>query len=157
MELVTEVRHSYSLKDAVANFPSIVGVSNQISWIAIGITSIRFRAALERQGKTHLLPFRNWTYPWGPYISVALNIFLVLIQGWSCFSPTFNAIDFVSYYVEIPVMVLMYVIWKLVKRTQWVRLEEMDLETDTHTLEEEKHDANPDWKTKFKKYLTWFV
>jgi AAT family amino acid transporter len=38
---------------------NIVGVSNQLSWIAIGIASLRFRAAPEVQGKTHLLPFRN--------------------------------------------------------------------------------------------------
>jgi len=45
---------------------NIVGVSNQLSWIAIGIASLRFRAALEVQRKTNLLPFRNWTCPWRP-------------------------------------------------------------------------------------------
>ncbi|KAI9170563.1 amino acid permease [Paramyrothecium foliicola] len=85
---------------------NIVGVSNQLSWISIGIASIRFRSGLARQGKTHLLPFKNWTYPVGPWVAVILNSFLVLVQGWSCFSPRFNAVDFVSYYIELPVMLL---------------------------------------------------
>jgi len=114
---------------------SIVGVSNQLSWISIGITSIRFRRALAKQNKTHLLPFRNFTYPYGPWICVILNIVIVLVQGWSCFSPRFSGVDFVSFYIELPVMLLMFVVWKVVKRTRFVGLLEADLETDTYIRE----------------------
>lgn len=116
---------------------NIVGVSNQLAWIAIGLTSIRFRAAIKLQGKEHLLPFKNWTYPYGPYISVALNIVIVLVQGWSSFSPKFSAVDFVSYYIELPVMAIMYFGWKLWKRTKIVGLNDMDLETDVYVLGED--------------------
>ncbi|OKL59704.1 hypothetical protein UA08_05184 [Talaromyces atroroseus] len=111
---------------------NIVGVSNQLSWISIGFASLRFRAAIKKQGLEHLLPFKNWTYPYGPILAVVLNIVLVLVQGWSCFSPRFNGVDFVSYYIEIPIMVLMFVFWKLVKRTRFVRLNEMDLVSDRY-------------------------
>ncbi|KAI9848550.1 MAG: hypothetical protein M1837_007219 [Sclerophora amabilis] len=116
---------------------NIVGVSNQLSWIAIGIASLRFRAALAAQGKTHLLPFKNWTYPWGPWCCVIFTSFLVLVQGWSCFSPQFSGVDFVSFYLELPVMLVMYVAWKAWKRTSIVRLEEMDLDTDVYVLQPE--------------------
>ncbi|KAF2724569.1 putative amino acid permease [Polychaeton citri CBS 116435] len=109
---------------------NIVGVSNQLSWIAIGFASLRFRSGIRKQNLEHILPFKNWTYPYGPMFSVVLNSFLVLVQGWSCFSPTFQAVDFVSYYIEIPIMLVMYVGWKLLKRTKFVHLEEMDLITD---------------------------
>ncbi|KUL87522.1 hypothetical protein ZTR_04619 [Talaromyces verruculosus] len=109
---------------------NIVGVSNQLSWIAICFASLRFRAAVKKQGLEHLLPFKNWTYPWGPIIAMFLNIVLVLVQGWSSFSPSFAAVDFVSYYIEIPVMIVMYLFWKILKRTRFVRLEEMDLVSD---------------------------
>ena len=114
---------------------SIVGVSNQLSWIAIGTASLRFRAAIKAQNKEHLLPFKNWTYPLGPLFSVVLNSFLVLVQGWSCFSPSFNAVNFVSFYVELPIMLVMYLGWKVLKRTKVVKLLEMDLETDTYPVE----------------------
>lgn len=116
---------------------NLVGVSNQLAWIFIGVTSLRFRAAMELQGKTHLLPYKNWTYPWGPWISVILNIVIVLVQGWSCFSPSFSAVDFVSFYIELPVMFVMYVGWKIIKRTRIVRLDEMDLVTDVYQVSEE--------------------
>ncbi|KAK7425183.1 Basic amino-acid permease [Neonectria punicea] len=133
---------------------NIVGVSNQLSWIAIGITSIRFRSALALQGKTHLLPFKNWTYPYGPWFCVILNSFLVLVQGWSCFSPKFDGVSFVSFYIELPVMLIMYVVWKWLKKTKTVALAEMDLETDTYTADE-KVIEETGWKAKVKKVVTW--
>ncbi|KAI4130898.1 MAG: hypothetical protein LQ338_001495 [Usnochroma carphineum] len=115
---------------------NIVGVSNQLSWIAIGIASLRFRAAVRVQNKEHLLPFKNWTYPWGPWFSVILNTFLVLVQGWSSFSPSFSVVTFFSLYVELPIMLVMYVGWKALKRTRIVKLRDMDLETDTFLMDQ---------------------
>lgn len=139
-------------------FHSIVGVSNQLSWISIGIASLRFRAGLAKQGKTHLLPYRNWTYPFGPWFVIILNSFLVLVQGWTCFSPSFVAVDFVSFYIELPIMLFLFVGWKLFKRTKLVKLEEMDLETDIYTIadKEELDQAwESSWKGKAKKTLNW--
>ena len=113
---------------------NLVGVSNQLSWICIGLSSLRFRAGMKAQGLEHLLPFRNWTYPVGPILAVGLNIVIVLVQGWSCFSPTFSAVDFVSYYIELPIMFVMFVFWKLVKRTKFVHVDQMDLITDRYDL-----------------------
>ncbi|OTB20810.1 hypothetical protein K445DRAFT_313291 [Daldinia sp. EC12] len=134
---------------------NLVGVSNQLSWISIGIASLRFRAGVKAQGKEHLLPFKNWTYPAGPIIAVVLNSFLVLIQGWSCFSPKFNAVDFVSYYIELPLFALMFVAWKLIKRTKFKRASEMDLVTDVYT----KDDIEPEeegWAGRAKRIGGWF-
>lgn len=107
-----------------------------LCWTAIGITSVRFRLAMEAQNKTHLLPFKNWTYPYGPWLCIFLNIILILVQGWSCFSPKFDAVSFVSYYVELPLMLVMFVGWKVWKKTKVVKLERMDLETDTSSVDE---------------------
>ncbi|CAI6336123.1 unnamed protein product [Periconia digitata] len=134
---------------------NIVGVSNQLSWISIGIASLRFRAGLKAQGKEHLLPFKNWTYPWGPIICVVLNSFIVLVQGWTAFSPEFAPIDFVSYYVEIPVFILMIIGWKLIKKTKFVKAHEMDLETDVYT-KDQMDPEEKDWKSKGKRIGTWF-
>ncbi|KAF7560110.1 hypothetical protein G7046_g4048 [Stylonectria norvegica] len=133
---------------------NIVGVSNQLSWIAIGITSIRFRRALAIQGKTHLLPFKNWTYPVGPWLCVLLNSFLVLVQGWSCFSPKFDGVSFVSFYIELPVMLIMYLGWKFGWKTKLIKLEEMDLETDVYPAELEKEEPKT-LKSKLMNIVTW--
>ncbi|KAI1981545.1 Basic amino-acid permease [Ophidiomyces ophidiicola] len=109
---------------------NIVGVSNQLSWVFIGVASLRFRRAIDAQGLTHLLPFKNWTYPYGPILSIILNSVLILVQGWSSFSPRFKGVDFVSFYVQLPIMAGLYVLWKILKKTKWVKIEEMDLVTD---------------------------
>lgn len=137
---------------------NLVGVSNQIAWLFINITSIRFRRGLEAQGKTHLLPFKNITYPYGQYICVVGITAIILIQGWSCFSPTFVAVDFVSYYIQIPVMILFITVWKLIKKTKFRTLEEMDLETDRFVVGEEERLAELAEKTtqgKLKAVLRW--
>lgn len=102
--------------------------------MAIGFSSFRFRTGIRRQGLEHLLPFKNWTYPYGPIISVILNGVLILVQGWTSFSPSFKAVDFVSFYVEIPVMFIMFVVWKLVKKTKFVAYEDMDFVTDRYEI-----------------------
>ena len=112
---------------------------------------------MERQGKTHLLPFKNWTYPVGPYLCVILNCAIVLAQGWSCFGPRFDAVSFVTYYAELPIMVVVYVAWKLIKGTRFVRLDEMDLETDTYVADEEKKDDERGWKATARTVLAWLL
>ncbi|KAE8144418.1 hypothetical protein BDV25DRAFT_145647, partial [Aspergillus avenaceus] len=111
-------------------------VSNQISWLCIGIASLRFRSAIRAQNLEHLLPYKNWTYPYGPLLAIILNSVLILVQGWKCFSPHFKAVDFVSFYIEIPVMIVMFLGWKLAKRTRLVHRGEMDLITDRYNLVE---------------------
>jgi AAT family amino acid transporter len=128
---------------------NLVGVSNQLAWLAINITSLRFRAGMERQGRTRLLPFRNWTYPFGPYVAIVLNVVILLVQGWSSFSPSFAAVDFVSFYIELPIMLVMIVAWKVLKRTKLVGLDEMDLETDVYVIsEDDKREAEHERSTR---------
>ncbi|GAQ46333.1 hypothetical protein AtubIFM57143_000873 [Aspergillus tubingensis] len=121
---------------------NLVGVSNQISWFFICLTSLRFRSAVRHQSLEHLLPFKNVTYPWGPALAAGLNLFLVLIQGWKSFSPKFDAARFVSYYIEIPIMCSLFLIWKLYKRTKLVPLGEVDLETDRYQREDNADDPS---------------
>lgn len=116
---------------------NLVGVSNQLSWWSIGLTSIRFRRALKRQGKTSNLLYTNWTYPWGPFLVVILMTAIILIQGWSAFAP-FSVSHFFSMYIELFVMVVMVIGWKIIKRTKWIKLDEMDLETDRYEPTEQE-------------------
>lgn len=39
-----------------------------------------------------------------------------------------------SFYVELPILLFLYLGWKFVKKTRLVRLEEMDLETDVYVV-----------------------
>jgi len=97
---------------------NIVGVSNQIAWLSIGLASWRFRKAWVAQGRPiEELKFRaKWTWPWGPYLVMTSVSGLILVQGWSSIFPKFSAIDFVSLYLEIPIMIVMWFGWIAVHR-----------------------------------------
>lgn len=61
---------------------NIVGVSNQIAWVSIGLASWRFRTAWVRQGRPlSELKFRAaWTWPWGPQFVVITTFALIISE-----------------------------------------------------------------------------
>ncbi|KAJ7072560.1 amino acid permease-domain-containing protein [Mycena amicta] len=97
---------------------NIVGVSNQIAWLSIGLASWRFRKAWVRQGRAlqDLKFHMPWTRVWGPPFVIFTVTFLILVQGWSSIFPKFSAVDFVSLYIEIPVMFVFFVVWAYIVR-----------------------------------------
>ncbi|CDO69261.1 hypothetical protein BN946_scf185042.g163 [Trametes cinnabarina] len=101
---------------------NIVGVSNQasnIAWLSIGLASWKFRRAWISQGRPlSELKFRaRWTWPWGPYfVVITVTALILTVQGWSSIFPKFTAVDFVSFYIEIPVMIVMYLAWMILRR-----------------------------------------
>ncbi|GAA5884977.1 hypothetical protein JCM16303_006501 [Sporobolomyces ruberrimus] len=109
---------------------NLVGVSNQIAWLCIGVASTRFRSAWSKQGKSPSeLRFRNPVGRLaGPIVIVTVS-FIILVQGWSVFSGGFDKIGFVSNYIEIPVFLVMYLAWRLIKKVKSPSLLEIDLDT----------------------------
>ncbi|KAI0276500.1 amino acid permease-domain-containing protein [Russula aff. rugulosa BPL654] len=97
---------------------NLVGVSNQIAWLSIGIASWRFRAAWKTQGRPlSEMKFRaGWTWPWGPPFVIISVSAIILVQGWSSVIPRFSLVDFLSFYVELLVMAIMYCLWLVFHR-----------------------------------------
>jgi amino acid transporter len=123
-------------------------VATFIVWSVIGICHIRFRCALVAQGEDpSKLPYQAVFYPYGTYIALAANIFLVFFQGYTCFLNPFSASDFVINYILLPVFVLFFVVYKVWNKTKWVRLEDMDIWTGRREFvnEEEEVAKNRGW------------
>ncbi|EZF75643.1 hypothetical protein H105_02837 [Trichophyton soudanense CBS 452.61] len=107
---------------------TLSGVCTFIVWAVIAVTHIRFRQALSIQGEdTSVLPFQAMFYPWGTYIALAANIFLIFFQGYTAFLHPFSAEDFVVNYILLPVFAVLVLAWKFAKQTKIVKLEEMDI------------------------------
>ncbi|KDQ17035.1 hypothetical protein BOTBODRAFT_620064 [Botryobasidium botryosum FD-172 SS1] len=142
---------------------NLVGVSNQIAWLSIGLASWRFRRAWVLQGRSlNELKYRaRWTWGggrapgWGPPFVVITVTVIILIQGWSSFSPTFSAVDFVSLYIEIPLMIVFFVAWKLVKRTRFIDLHTVDLYEDEHQDGKADLDDNEDRAERLRGRFGW--
>jgi AAT family amino acid transporter len=117
---------------------NIVGVSNQLAWLCIGITSIRFRRGLAKQGRTHELQFKNWTYPFGPYFIVVFTSFILLVQGWGAFAP-WNVKNFFEVYLELLVFPVTFILWWIFHpRDRFVKASAMDFDTDRYIESEEE-------------------
>jgi len=76
---------------------------------------------------------------------VAINIFLVIISGYTTVIPPFQAVNFVFNYIVIVIFVVLFIFWKVYKKTKWVSLLEMDLVSGRR---DDLHPPNPDGEAK---------
>lgn len=106
----------------------------------ICLVHIRFRAGLAAQSQPlSALPFTALWYPYGTYLALAANVFLIFFQGYTAFLNPFSAKDFVINYILLPVFVILLVGYKVWKKTKWVKAAEMDIWTGRRTDLDEKN------------------
>jgi amino acid transporter len=110
---------------------TISGSATFIAWAFIGITHLRFRRAWKLQGKSPTeLPFQAMWYPYGTLFVVVLNLFLVIIQGYSTLLTPVQPVAFVFNYIVLVLFVILFSFWKLFMKTKLVDLREVDLMKD---------------------------
>jgi amino acid transporter len=115
--------------EAYTYIVNLSGVSTFLVWGAISFTHIRFRAAWKAQGHSvDELPFVSFGYPWNAYFGLGANLFLAVVQGWTTLSP-FKAGPFVDAYILLVVFPLIYVVYKLVFKTKFWDVHEIDLQS----------------------------
>lgn len=115
---------------------NISGVAVFIVWGCVCFLHLRFRRALKAQGKSiEELPFKALWFPWLALLGLVLNIFLGLIQGWSTFKP-FDAPNFVDAYILLPFSLILFLFLKFIQKSKWIKLEEIDLDSDARYVEE---------------------
>ncbi|KAI9739680.1 MAG: General amino acid permease [Cirrosporium novae-zelandiae] len=101
-----------------------------IAWGTIGLIHIRFRRGYAVQGySVDDLPFKALWYPYGAYLCVGMNSFLLIIQGYTTLLTPWQPVAFVCSYLVIPIFLVLFFSYKFVRKTSFVRLEEMDLVT----------------------------
>ncbi|KAK7217553.1 hypothetical protein V2G26_005556 [Clonostachys chloroleuca] len=107
---------------------SISGSAAFIAWAFIGLTHVRFRQAMKAQDvSTSVLPFKSFGYPYIPWIVFGVNIFLVLISGYTTFLSPFDVKAFIFAYLVIPIFAILYVGWKVYHKTKWVSSADADI------------------------------
>ncbi|QRV75531.1 amino acid permease [Ceratobasidium sp. AG-Ba] len=116
------------------NISSITGL---ITWLVILISYLRMYYALKKQG----LSRENFPYiaPFQPYASWFGAIFVSLVllfNGFTVFlTGNWDTSSFVAAYICLPIFCLLWLGWKLVHGTQWVRLEDVDFVTGRNELD----------------------
>jgi yeast amino acid transporter len=130
--------------EAYGYIVNLSGVSTFLVWASISFIHIRFRSAWALQGYSASdLPFKSMLYPWNAYFGLCANIFLAIVQGWTTLSP-FVAGNFVDAYILLPVFGIIYIVYKLVFKTRFWRLDEIDLQSGRRRDLQEAKDAVPE-------------
>ncbi|KAH9479305.1 Dicarboxylic amino acid permease [Psilocybe cubensis] len=113
------------------------------SWFVMNITYIYFRRGMLAQG--YDLTKNSYHNKWQPYVSywgAAWTLFFIFVNGFAVFW-NFDAAGFLTAYINIPIFVVLYLGYKVWKRTQIWDPMEMDFVTGIPTLEETEEPEIP--------------
>ncbi|KAG6049790.1 hypothetical protein E4U17_006725 [Claviceps sp. LM77 group G4] len=100
-----------------------------VSWIAVLVNHIRLRLAMKQQAipLTRLPWWNSWTL-YSSYFALFMCIIILLTSGFTVFTKgNWSSSTFVSAYLDIPLVIIAYLIWKYVKKTKIVALADIPL------------------------------
>lgn len=115
-------------------FYNASALSGFFIWLGISICHYRFRKAWVKQGHSvSELKYKSWLYPFGPIFAMITITIVILLANMWVFS-SFTWFDFITNYLLVPVFPLLYLIYKGVKKTKIVPLEECDFTIPDETV-----------------------
>ncbi|NIE68027.1 amino acid permease [Burkholderia sp. Ax-1719] len=105
------------------------GMTGFIAWLGIAVSHYRFRKGFVAQGHSFAqLPYRSKWFPIGPIFAFVVCLIIMLGQDYQAF--TSSKIDWASVvatYIGIPLFALMWLGYRIVKRTRFIRYDEMEI------------------------------
>lgn len=120
---------SSSASEAFTWLQDLVSVGALVTWSIICTVYLRFYYGMKAQGISRReLP---WAAPFQPYtawFSLLFFLLLLLTGGYSTFIHNhWDTETFVSSYIDIPIVILLYFGYKLVKKTRIIPLHEIPI------------------------------
>jgi amino acid transporter len=110
-------------------FVTIITGGGLVTFIIINITYINYYKACVAQGvnrKTER-PYYGYFQPYGAYIALAVQFVIAMTYGYYAFRPKWSVEVFFQNYTMQILAVVLFVGWKLIKRTKYVRPSQVDL------------------------------
>lgn len=121
---------------------ALTGLSSFFVWGSICLSHIRFRMAWKAAGRSlDELAFRSQVGVYGSYVGVSLVALCLIAEFYISLFPiggSPNAEAFFESYLAAPVILVLFVGYKLWTRdtSLWVKIKDMDLDTGRRTFEE---------------------
>ena len=108
---------------------NLSAVSTLIVWASISVTYIRFYQAMKFHNiPRSSLPFRSPLQPYLAYFALGFCVIVAFFNGYDCFFPgKFSAKSFIPPYIDIPIFLGLFLGYKLLYRTKFVNLRDVDL------------------------------
>lgn len=104
------------------------GMTGFIAWLGIAISHYRFRKGYVYQGNNiNKLPYCSRFFPFGPLFAFGLCMIIALGQEYQAFlSNQINWYKIIATYIGIPLFLLIWWGYKLIKKTKFVKYKNMD-------------------------------
>ena len=111
-------------------FQNLTTISTLFTWVSICIAYIQFRKALIAQGvDRNTLVFKSPFQPFTAYFALIYFSIIIVFNGFDAFAPTFDYQSFITDYIGIPIYFLLFLFWKVFKRTKFRNPAEADIYT----------------------------
>ena len=114
-------------------------LSGFLIWLGIAVCHLRFRKAWVAQGRSlDDLKFKSKFYPYGPWLALVLFLIVLFGANISVFqTPVFSWFDFVTDYLIIPTVVVLYLGHKFWNKTHVVPLKECNFDLGSTESEQD--------------------
>ncbi|GAB5593414.1 hypothetical protein Unana1_08314 [Umbelopsis nana] len=121
---------------------NLTGLSALLTWMSISVIHLRFRHAFKVQGRDLKdLPYRAPLFPYGCYVAILLCLVVLVSDIYYAATTTpFEPVNVVGVLIGLPFFFLFFIVWKIVKRTKFVKAVEADLDTGRSVAIEETED-----------------
>jgi amino acid transporter len=121
---------------------ALTGLSTIFTWGSICFCHIRFRAAMKVQGRSEKeLAFKSQVGLIGSYFGVIFNILVLAAQFWTGLFPLgaskADVTSFFQAYLAAPIVLVCFVFYKIWRKTKFVSLQDMDLDTGRREIDTE--------------------
>ncbi|VUC34759.1 unnamed protein product [Clonostachys rosea] len=98
-----------------------------IDYVVISVTYLCFYRAVKAQGiDRQTFPYVGWFQPYSAWIGLIGEMLVLIFYGYTSFTP-WDVSSFFIFYSMVIIDVVLYVGWKLVKRTKMIGPKEVDL------------------------------
>ncbi|KAF5668302.1 amino acid transporter AAT family [Fusarium denticulatum] len=135
ISLLSYLSCSASSSLAFTWFQNLATLSSLFTWFAICLIYVRFHSALKAQGfDRSSLIFKAPFQPYLAWFSMFYFGVIIIFSGFWTFTP-WNANSFVTTYIGIPLMAILFCFWKFFKKTKWVPSTEADLYRDKAAID----------------------
>ncbi|KAJ7483258.1 general amino acid permease variant 1 [Mycena latifolia] len=114
-------------------FVTLSTISGLLGWATMNLTYLRYYYGLKQQGIKLEGIYRSRLQPFAAMWALFWLVFYIFISGIPVFW-AFNGSDFVAAYINIPFFCILYLGWKIVKRTKMASLRDLDFTTGIPTL-----------------------
>jgi amino acid transporter len=130
----------YPKQDVIFNWLlSLTGLSLIFTWGSICLCHIRFRRALQLQGRPiDELPYTSTVGVIGSWVGLIINCVVLVAQFWIALFPIGkdpSPSAFFQSYLAAPVVIVFYLFWKFYKKTPFVHTRDIDVDTGRRDLD----------------------